>query len=145
MEKKAESVYEQWKDSEATRDTFAYYAISESQGNTASSGGLNSGVIGMEINDAVLREWLLSQERKSGDVEIVETDDAFRIVYFSKKYNDYWDYSIRATKAGEAASEKIESAKESAYAVSYDEELLLEEESSFIADISRIYLGIETK
>ncbi|MBQ8782689.1 MAG: zinc-ribbon domain-containing protein [Clostridia bacterium] len=142
---KAEEILEQWDDGDATEDTFAYFAMSESQGSTAGSGGLNAGVVSMTMNEDALKEWLLSDERKPGDVEIVETDDAFRIVYFTNGYGDYWNYSIRSTKASEAAAQKLETAKSKTYAVSYDAEVMRDVEQSYIDNISEIYLGIESK
>ena len=145
IEKNAEDVFEQWDDGDATEDTFIYYAMSESQGSTASSGGLNAGAVGMNMTDSVLKDWLVSDERKAGDVEIIDSQDAFRIVYFVEGYGDYWNYSVRSSKASEKATEKLETAKNKTYAVSYDSAVLREAEDEYIDSLALIYLGIETK
>lgn len=140
---KAEEVFEQWEDSDENQDAFAYFAMSESQGQNASTGGLNEGAVGMTMAEDNLKKWLLSSERKSGEVDVVETDDAYRIVYFVKGYGDYWNYSIRNNKAMEALSQKIDTAEKSAYAVNYDESVISSYEQQYIRQISEIYLGIE--
>ncbi len=140
-----DETYEQWEDGDANGDTFAYYAMTQSQGETASSGGLRSGVSKIEMAEGPVKEWLISSERKAGDTTVIETDDAYTILYFVNGYGDYWNYSIRATKANEAATQKIESAKKDAYAVSYDKEQLCEAEEIIIDDISELYLGITQK
>lgn len=145
VKNKAEDVLEQWDDGDATQDTFIYYAMTESQGSTASTGGFNAGTVAMNITDSTLKEWLISDERKAGDVEIVDSQDAYRIVYFIEGYGDYWNYSVRSTKAGEAAAEELETAQNKTYAVSYDEEIMREVEDDYIDSLAFIYLGIEEK
>ncbi len=145
IEKKAEDVLEQWDDGDATEDTFIYYVMTESQGSNASSGGLNAGAVSMNMTDEELKDWLLSDERKAGDVEIVDSQDAFRIVYFVEGYGDYWNYSVRSTKASEKAAEELETAKSKTYAVSYDEVVMRDVEDEYIDNLALIYLGIETK
>ena len=143
--KKAEEVLEQWDDGDSTQDTFAYYAMTESQGSNASSGGLNAGAVGMNMTDGTLKDWLLSKERKAGDVEIVDSPDAYRIVYFIEGYGDYWNYSVRSAKATETAAEKLETAQNKTYAVSYDEAAMRDVEEEYIDSLALIYLGIEEK
>lgn len=145
IEETAKGVLKQWKKGDATEDSFVYYAMSESQGSNASSGGLNAGVTGMTMTDDTLKNWLLSKDRKAGDVEVVESEDAFRIVYFIQSYGDYWNYSVRAAKAGESANEKYESAKDNTYAVMYDESFMRDVEDEYIDSLALIYLGIESK
>ncbi len=145
IEQKAEAVLEQWNDGDATEDTFIYYAMTESQGANASSGGLNAGAVGMNMTDSGLKDWLLSDERKAGDVEIIDSQDAFRIVYFVDGYGDYWNYSIRSTKASEKAAEQIKAAQDKTYAVSYDAAVIREVEADYIDSLAYIYLGIEEK
>ena len=99
----------------------------------------------MTMTDDTLKNWLLSKDRKAGDVEVVESEDAFRIVYFIQNYGDYWNYSVRAAKAGEAANEKYESAKDNTYAVMYDESFMRDVEDEYIDSLALIYLGIESK
>ncbi len=142
VEKKINDLFKQWKKSDKTQDDFAYLAITESQADTASSGGIKSGAVGMEMNEDSLKQWLLSKDRKPGDVEIVETDDAYRIAYFIQSYGDYWNYSIKSAKASEAAAEEIEKAENENYAVKYEEEALVDFEDEYIERISEIYLGL---
>lgn len=145
VEEKAEDLFKQWKKSDKTQDDFAYLAMSESQGENASSGGLEAGNVAMNMDDGPLKDWLVSNDRKPGEVEIVETDDAYRLVYFIKHYGDYWNYSVRQSKAGEAAAQKIETAKNKTYALNINDKVLRELELEYISDISENYLGIKQK
>ncbi len=141
IREKAENIYKEWEDGEATEDTFAYFAMSESQGNNASSGGLTAGAVAGEMTDDAFKAWLTEDGRKSGDTTVVETDNAIRIAYFVKGYGDYWNYSIRSSQASEKVSADFENAKNQTYKVNFDASSLEDLESDFISNISRIYLG----
>lgn len=145
IEKKAKDIYDEWDDGDANEATFTYFAMAESQGSTASAGGLNAGKVSTEMTDGAVKDWLLSAERKAGDTEIVETDEAYTILYYISGYDHYWNYTIRAEKASKAADEKMTETKEKSYSISYSEEVIDDVESSFISRISKIYLGIESK
>ncbi len=48
-----------------------------------------------EFND-----WVFDANRKAGDVELVETDYGYHIIYFvAKDGKDYYDSAIRSSKA----------------------------------------------
>ncbi len=141
IRKQAEDVYKQWKKGDKTADTFAYFAITDSQGNTASSGGLNQGSAVNEIRAEELKKWLTDAKRKSGDHALVEDEDAIRIVYFRHKYEKYWDYAIRSTKAGEKAAGELSNANDKTFKEQYTNDILIPYEDKYIESISRIYLG----
>ncbi len=145
VEEKINDIYDQWEDGDADENTFAYFALQNSKGSTAASGGLNSGIVKNEMADGEVKTWLFDEKRKAGDTELIETDTAYTIVYYVNGYNNYWNYSIRNKKAGESVQSEFETAKNKTYTVSYNTESLYDVESSYISSLARIYLGIDSK
>ncbi len=145
VNKNAEDILKRWKKGDKTEDSFTYFALSESKGSTAPSGGLNSGIVANEMTDEAIKNWCISEERKSGDVEIVETESAFVIVYFMSGYDNYWEYSIRNEKANTAATDKLENAKKEDYKLYFDSEAMNEVDQNLMDNISELYLGIVKK
>lgn len=97
----AERIYQEWKDGEATEDSFAALAVANSDDGNASSGGLYSSVAegGMvqPFND-----WCFDPARQSGDNGIVETQYGFHVMYFVKLNEENWKAKIRSTLQNEA-------------------------------------------
>lgn len=53
--------------------------------------------------------WVFDADRKAGDVELIETDYGYHIMYFVQKDGkDYYDSTIRLTKASEDLQEEAE-------------------------------------
>ncbi len=136
----AEDIYKQWKKGDKTKDTFAYYALTNSQGSTATAGGLNKGAVLQDITDEELKSWL-SDDRKAGDHAIVQSEQAIRIVYFENGYDEYWDYSVRLSKASEQSESELNKANTSTYKEQYSSDNLIGYEEKYIESISQIYLG----
>ncbi len=124
----------------ATEDTFAYYALSKSNAQTATAGGLVSCVPAEEMTEEI-REWA-TDGKKPGDIDMLENDDAYTILRFGKNYGDYWNYAVRSEKAVEENEETLKNAKDKDYATNFDSSELDKFESSLIASINKIYLGI---
>ncbi len=137
---KAEGIYKQWKKTKKTKDTFAYFAITNSQGDAASSGGLKKGTVLSELSDEELENWL-SDNRKEGDHAIIQSETAIRIVYFENSYDNYWDYSVRLAKSSEKSEGELNVANVSTYKEQYFSDTLMEYEEGYIESISQIYLG----
>jgi len=85
------TIYNDWKDGEATEDTFATLALDHSDDTGSSmNGGLIEDVKPREMVSA-FDAWCFDETRKAGDVELVETEYGWHVIYFV----DHCDYSYR--------------------------------------------------
>ncbi len=139
---KAETIYDNWKKGKANEDSFIYYAISNSQGSTASSGGLYECATESDMNEEV-KNWAYESGRAYGDTELLESTDAYRIVFFVESYGDYWNYAVRSEKSTEKAQSELDTAESEAYKQNFDDNILTDTENSIIKSINEIYLGIK--
>lgn len=138
----AQKIYDEWQNNEnKTEDTFSYYAIAKSEGSTASAGGLVSYVPAKDLS-ADLGKWVSDKSRKAGDVQLIETDTGYCVIYFIRNYGQSWNYTIRAEKALEASSQNIRKANEGKYAPSLKEEKLSDKELIIISKINEQVFGI---
>ena len=79
----AEKVYEEWKNGEATEDSFAALANEKSTDpGSNTNGGLYEEVMPGDMVQA-FNDWLFDETRKVGDTDIVETDYGYHIMYYS--------------------------------------------------------------
>ncbi len=89
----AERLLKVWKEGKATEDTFIAMVKAYSDDGSASEGGLfedihkNSGYV------SEFENWCIDEKRKAGDVEIVETEFGYHIMYYvgdgDLTYRDY--------------------------------------------------------
>lgn len=133
---KAEEVYKEWKDGEATEDSFAELAnkYSEDTGSNTNGGlyeNVYEGQMVTEFND-----WCFDSSRKAGDTGIVKTTYGYHIMYFSGNTEAYWKLDVDSDMRQEAVVSDYEELKEK-YTLEYDEDYLYtvqvitdEEESS---------------
>lgn len=98
----ADEVLNKFNSSDKTEDSFAAlaYEYTEDTG-SSSTGGLYEhiypGQMVTEFND-----WCFDESRQAGDVEMVETDYGYHIIYFVENDNaDYYDATIRSNDASE--------------------------------------------
>ncbi len=102
---KAEEIYQQWKDGEATEDSFAALAATESSDSSASNGGLIADIYeGMTVEP--FNDWLFDESRQPGDNGIVESEYGYHVMYYvAAGEHDYRDYmiieSLRSTDMNE--------------------------------------------
>ena len=78
----AEELLKQWQDGEATEESFIELVKEHSDDGNAAEGGLYE-----DINPATsfvsnFLQWCINQNRKVGDVEIVETEYGYHIMYY---------------------------------------------------------------
>lgn len=71
-------------------------------------------------------EWSLDKSRKAGDIEVIETEYGYHVMYFDKSYDKpYWQISIAQTLANEALNDQLDEAMASdAYKVAADDKLI---------------------
>ena len=98
----AENVLKKFNEGDKTEDSFAALANEYNEDTGSSSNGglyehIYPGQMVTEFND-----WVFDANRKAGDVELVETDYGYHIIYFvAKDGKDYYDSTIRSSKANE--------------------------------------------
>ena len=136
----AESIYKKVR--KGDENTFAYYAISASQGDNASSGGLYTCALKSDVSQDI-SDWALDKTRQTGDVSFIESNESYTIVYFIKNIGDYWNYAVRSTKATEKSETEFEKAKTETFAPETDEKYRNECETAAMKEINEIYLGIK--
>lgn len=77
----AEALLEQWKSGDATEDSFAALANEKSDDGDGTTGGLYENVYpGQMVTN--FNDWCFDESRKAGDVDIVETQYGYHVMYF---------------------------------------------------------------
>ncbi len=80
---KAESLLEEWKNGEATEESFGKLArLNSSDQNSFENGGRYMYLREGEIGQAKFDDWCFSVVRKPGDTGIVETEYGYHVIYF---------------------------------------------------------------
>ncbi len=106
---KANALLEQWKQGEATEESFAKLAGEYSKDpGSVSNGGLYSGVAQgdmLETFDA----WIFSEIREYGDTGLVKTKHGYHIMYFVSR-EPAWEQTATSMLVSEKLNEKIDTA-----------------------------------
>ncbi len=109
---KAESVLQEWKDGEATAESFGKLAsIYTADTASASTGGLYEGICKGSGMVAEFEAWAIDPARKSGDTGIVKTQFGYHIMYFVSGEQN-WMRSARVNLLAERTTELLEDAAE---------------------------------
>ncbi len=112
--KDAEACLKEWQNGDKTEDSFAELAAQYSEDTGSSSnGGLYSNV----VPNTMVKEfnaWIFDANRKAGDVEIVETDYGYHVIYFVSAGGQYYDAVIRAELAEKQFEEEATALLDSA-------------------------------
>ena len=88
---KAEELLEQWKAGEATEDSFAALAQTESADtSSAANGGLITGITPTSSYVESFRDWAVDSARKPGDTAIVESTYGYHIMYYVGEGMPVW-------------------------------------------------------
>ena len=77
----AEKLLKQWQEGAATEDTFAELANKESDDGDGTTGGLYENIYPGQMVEE-FEDWCYDEARKAGDVEIIETEYGYHIMYF---------------------------------------------------------------
>ena len=94
---KAEELLEQWKSGEATEDSFAALAETESADtSSAVNGGLISGITPTSSYVESFRDWAVDPARTAGDTGIVESDYGYHIMYYVGKGLPVWQSTAQS-------------------------------------------------
>ena len=109
---KAKSVYEEWKNGEATEESFAALAKEKSEdGGSSADGGLYAGITAETNFVEPFLNWCMDASRQLGDTGIVQTDYGYHIMYFAYT-QPQWEYYALTYFQSEYASKKIEAGRE---------------------------------
>ena len=98
----AENALKTWQEGDKTEESFAALAseLTEDTGST-STGGLYKNIYPGQMMGE-FEDWCFNADRKTGDVEIIETDAGYHVMYFVKKDGKpYYDSAIRTSKSSE--------------------------------------------
>lgn len=94
---KAEDIYAEWKNGDATEDSFAALAEANSEDTGSNTnGGLYEAVTKGQMV-ASFNDWIFDDARKPGDTEIVETDYGYHVMYFVGDNAEAWYVNIENT------------------------------------------------
>ena len=87
---KAEEVLKEWKDGEATADSFGALAKKYTEDSNGDKGGLYEGVTQGQMVDT-FNDWCFDKTRQPGDSGMVKTDYGYHLMYFVKSYGSWYD------------------------------------------------------
>lgn len=93
---KITEIYDEWKNGEATEDSFAALAeeYSEDTG-SSSNGGLYEQVYKNQMTTE-FNDWCYDENRQAGDTEIIETDYGYHLMYFVGEDAPYWEVQVES-------------------------------------------------
>ena len=101
----AEKLLAEWQKGEKTEDTFAELANKESDDGDGTTGGLYENIYPGQMVDN-FEDWCYDAARKAGDVEIIETEYGYHIMYFvGDSEQTYRNYLIQETMRAEDTQE----------------------------------------
>ena len=110
--KAAEKLLQEWKDGEATEESFAALANKHSaDGGSNTNGGLYTGITSTTNFVEPFLKWSMDENRKVGDTGIVKTDYGYHIMYFAYT-QEQWYYYAKTYLLSDRASDMIAEAKE---------------------------------
>ncbi len=138
---KAEKILNDWKAGSMDENSFIYYALSQSEGQSASGGGLVEYTPANDLDEKI-KKWAVDGSRKTGDTELFETDLGYSIIYYMKNYGDYRNYAIRNKKATEDYKSEYDSMIKNDYALVFDSDKINKAEGDYITAMNKLYFGI---
>lgn len=120
---KAEEVKAEFESGDQTEDSFAALALEYTEDTgSAYTGGLyenvTSGQMVTNFND-----WIFDDARQPGDIDIVQTDYGYHLIYFVSDSYPAWEASVIDTLSDNEYDETLDSLKET-YAVTYDSDVI---------------------
>lgn len=123
---KANSLLDTWKNGEATEDSFIALVKEHSEDGNASTGGMYEAISPATNFVEPFLNWCIDENRQVGDVEIVETNYGFHIMYFSsftemtyrdqmitenlraESWQDWYEASLERVTLGEADTSHLD-------------------------------------
>ncbi len=108
----ANRLLKEWRNGEKTEESFAAMAKEYSDDPGSSQvGGLYENVTEGTMVDA-FNDWIFAASRKVGDVDVIETDYGFHVMYFVGDGYKVWQSEVVSSMKTDDYSEKLEKLKE---------------------------------
>lgn len=108
---KAEQLLADWKNGEATEESFAaLVADNTDDGGSASTGGLYEGIYMGSGMVEPFETWSIDMNRKEGDTGLVQTEFGYHIMYFVSG-EPHWQYAARTQLLSERTTAMIDEAE----------------------------------
>ncbi|MBR4864192.1 MAG: peptidylprolyl isomerase [Oscillospiraceae bacterium] len=109
---KAEKILQEWKDGEATEESFAALVATYTEDpGSASTGGLYEDINPTSSYVENFLNWSVDMARQPGDTDIVQTEYGYHIMYFVSG-SPYWKSSAETQLLSERTNKMIEEIKE---------------------------------
>lgn len=109
--KQAQKILKEWKDGDATADSFGDLAKEYTEDSNGDDGGLYENVTPNQMVPT-FNAWCFDSSRKAGDTAIVKTEFGYHIIYFESEGGlKVWQYTAQqalASDDGTDATEKLE-------------------------------------
>ena len=123
----AERILQEWKDGEATEESFAeLVAIYTEDGGSAQTGGLYEGINPYSSYVENFLNWSVDMNRMPGDTDIVQSEYGYHIMYFVSG-EPYWREVVYSEILNESTNEFLESVQSSYIAAIDYEKIALAE------------------
>ena len=121
-QEKAQDLLDQWKAGEATEDSFAALAVTNSaDSGSASNGGLYTGLSSIDSMEPNFLNWALDPARQPGDTGIVKNETSaikgWHIMYFVGWDDPSWKCTARSDLQSADASQWLASLTDGAEVV----------------------------
>jgi parvulin-like peptidyl-prolyl isomerase len=111
--KQAKKLLKEWKEGDATADTFGDLAKENSSDSNADDGGLYENIVPNQMVSS-FNAWCFDSSRKAGDTAIVKTEYGYHIMYFESKGDlSIWKYTAQQALASDDSQETIDALEES--------------------------------
>ncbi len=121
---KAQSFLDEFKAGEQTAEAFNALGKAKTEGEDAPLDAANSSeAVTNEGNNPEIEEWLFDEARQVGDVEIIEAEEGYYVVYYAAENEPLWKVSSTASVQGEKYNEMYEGLVET-YGVIYNEQAI---------------------
>ncbi|MBQ3252783.1 MAG: peptidylprolyl isomerase [Oscillospiraceae bacterium] len=109
--KKAEAIYNEWKNGEATEESFATLATQKSEdGGSNTNGGLYTGITKDTNFVEPFLNWCMDASREVGNTGIVKTDYGYHIMFFAHS-QPQWEYYANTYYLSEYTTQKVEAGR----------------------------------
>ncbi len=134
-------LYEEWLYTDGTEETFAYFAeyYSEDPG-SASNGGLYTDIYPGQMVDA-FEDWCFDESRQPGDVDIIQTEYGYHIMYFVQKQDTVYWKSIAESELLYDKQVELQASYVSQYDFSMDVDSVLLGDSLIYTNIASQYMS----
>ena len=92
-----QAVWDKWKADGGTEEQFAKLAEEKSEDTGSSTNGGMYEHFAQGSMVTAFNDWSFDSARKKGDVDIIETDYGYHLMYFVSNDGEYWYYSVQKT------------------------------------------------